>query len=37
MIDVHRAGAEVLGVHWEKCDVIWGDVQKYSVHVRVGR
>src|SRR5271165_5566941 len=23
--DVHRAGAEVLGVPWEKCDVIWGD------------
>jgi xanthine dehydrogenase molybdenum-binding subunit len=23
--DVHRAGAEVLGVPWEKCDVIWGN------------
>jgi CO/xanthine dehydrogenase Mo-binding subunit len=25
VIDVHRAGAEVLGVPWEKCDVIWGN------------
>ena len=25
VIDVHRAGAEVLGVPWEKCDVVWGD------------
>jgi xanthine dehydrogenase molybdenum-binding subunit len=25
VIDVHRAGAEVLGVPWEKCDVTWGD------------
>ncbi len=25
VIDVHRAGAEVLGVPWEMCDVIWGD------------
>ena len=24
VIDVHRAGAEVLGVPWEKCDVVWG-------------
>ena len=29
MIDVHRAGAEVLGVPWEKCDVIWGDTAKH--------
>jgi xanthine dehydrogenase molybdenum-binding subunit len=28
MIDVHRAGAEVLGVPWEKCDVVWGDTSK---------
>ncbi|MGA2253437.1 MAG: xanthine dehydrogenase family protein molybdopterin-binding subunit [Thermoguttaceae bacterium] len=28
MIDVHRAGAEVLGVPWEKCDVIWGNTTK---------
>ena len=25
MIDVHRAGAEVLGVPWEICDIVWGD------------
>ena len=25
VIDVHRAGAEVLGVPWEKCDVVWGN------------
>jgi len=25
VIDVHRAGAEVLGVAWEKCDVVWGN------------
>src|SRR5271167_1205529 len=28
VIDVHRAGAEVLGVPWEKCDVVWGDSSK---------
>src|ERR1035438_288753 len=28
VIDVHRAGAEVLGVPWEKCDVIWGDTSR---------
>src|ERR1700722_9038122 len=28
VIDVHRAGAEVLGVAWEKCDVVWGDTTK---------
>ncbi len=28
VIDVHRAGAEVLGVPWEMCDVIWGDTSK---------
>src|SRR5712671_4946573 len=27
--DVHRAGAEVLGVPWEKCDVVWGDTSKH--------
>ena len=26
--DVHRAGAEVLGVPWEKCEVVWGDTTK---------
>src|SRR5580698_7575456 len=25
VIDVHRAGAEILGVPWEKCDVVWGN------------
>jgi xanthine dehydrogenase molybdenum-binding subunit len=29
VIDVHRAGAEVLGVSWEKCDVVWGDTSKH--------
>jgi xanthine dehydrogenase molybdenum-binding subunit len=28
VIDVHRAGAEVLGVPWEKCDVTWGNTSK---------
>ena len=28
VIDVHRAGAEVLGVPWEKCDVTWGNTAK---------
>jgi xanthine dehydrogenase molybdenum-binding subunit len=28
VIDVHRAGAEVLGVPWEKCDVVWGSTAK---------
>ncbi len=26
--DVHRVVAEVLGVPWEKCDVIWGNTSK---------
>jgi len=29
VIDVHRAGAEVLGVPWDRCDVIWGDTSKH--------
>jgi CO/xanthine dehydrogenase Mo-binding subunit len=29
VIDVHRAGAEVLGVAWEKCEVVWGDTSKH--------
>src|SRR5271156_238576 len=29
VIDVHRAGAEVLGVPWEKCDVVWGNTAKH--------
>jgi xanthine dehydrogenase molybdenum-binding subunit len=28
VIDVHRAGAEVLGVPWEKCEVVWGNTGK---------
>jgi xanthine dehydrogenase molybdenum-binding subunit len=28
VVDVHRAGAEVLGVPWGKCDIIWGDTTK---------
>jgi CO/xanthine dehydrogenase Mo-binding subunit len=29
VIDVHRAGAERLGVPWEICDVVWGDTSKH--------
>jgi len=25
MSDVHRVGAEILGVPWEKCDIVWGN------------
>src|SRR4029077_11557685 len=25
VMDVHRAGAEVLGIPWEKCNVVWGN------------
>ena len=28
VIDVHRAGAEVLGVPWETCEVVWGNTTK---------
>jgi CO/xanthine dehydrogenase Mo-binding subunit len=28
LTDVHRVVAEVLGVPWEKCDVIWGNTSK---------
>src|SRR5271170_5230635 len=28
VMDVHRAGAGVLGVPWEKCDITWGDTAK---------
>jgi xanthine dehydrogenase molybdenum-binding subunit len=28
VIDVHRVGAEILGVPWEKCDITWGDSSK---------
>jgi len=29
VIDVHRAGAEVLAVPWEMCDIVWGDTSKH--------
>src|SRR3984893_3234107 len=29
VIDVHRAAAEVLGVPWERCDVVWGNTAKH--------
>jgi xanthine dehydrogenase molybdenum-binding subunit len=29
VIDVHHAGAEVLGVPWKKCEVVWGDTLKH--------
>ena len=29
VIDVHRAAAEVLGVPWEACDIVWGDTSKH--------
>ena len=28
VIDVHRAAAEMLGVPWERCDIVWGDTAK---------
>ncbi len=28
VMDVHRVGAEILGVPWEKCDILWGDTSK---------
>jgi CO/xanthine dehydrogenase Mo-binding subunit len=29
VMDVHRAGADVLGVPWEQCEVVWGDTSKH--------
>jgi CO/xanthine dehydrogenase Mo-binding subunit len=29
VIDVHRVAAEVLGVPWEQCEVVWGDTGKH--------
>jgi xanthine dehydrogenase molybdenum-binding subunit len=29
VIDVHRAGAELLAVPWEMCDIVWGDTSKH--------
>jgi len=28
VMDVHRVSAEILGVPWEKCDVVWGNTAK---------
>ena len=28
VIDVHRVGAEILGVPWEKCEVVWGNTAR---------
>jgi CO/xanthine dehydrogenase Mo-binding subunit len=28
VMDVHRVGAEILGVPWEKCDICWGSTLK---------
>ena len=29
VIDVHRVAAEILGVPWEKCEVVWGNTAKH--------
>src|SRR6202521_731594 len=29
VIDVHRVAAEILGIPWEKCAVVWGDTSKH--------
>ncbi len=28
VMDVHRVAAEILGVPWEKCDIVWGNTAK---------
>jgi CO/xanthine dehydrogenase Mo-binding subunit len=28
VIDVHRAAAEILGVDWDLCDIVWGDTSR---------
>ena len=28
MLDVHRVGAEILGVPWDRCDVVWGNTSR---------
>jgi CO/xanthine dehydrogenase Mo-binding subunit len=28
VIDVHRVAAEMIGVPWEQCEVVWGDTSK---------
>jgi CO/xanthine dehydrogenase Mo-binding subunit len=29
MSDVHRVGAEALGVPWERCEIVWGDTSRH--------
>jgi xanthine dehydrogenase molybdenum-binding subunit len=29
VIDVHRVAAEMLGVAWDQCEVVWGDTSKH--------
>ena len=29
VFDVHRVAAELLGMPWEKCEVVWGNTSKY--------
>src|SRR5262245_55184067 len=29
IMDVHRVAAELIGVPWEQCDVVWGDTSKH--------
>ena len=28
VMDVHRAGAEILGVDWDQCEIVWGDTSR---------
>ena len=38
VIDVHRVAAEMLGVPWEQCDVVWGNTgQEPAVDLHLGR
>jgi CO/xanthine dehydrogenase Mo-binding subunit len=29
IMDVHRVAADIIGVPWEQCDVVWGDTSKH--------
>jgi CO/xanthine dehydrogenase Mo-binding subunit len=29
IMDVHRVAADILGVPWEQCEVVWGDTSKH--------
>src|SRR5262249_51607637 len=29
VFDVHRVAAELIGVPWERCDIVWGNTGKY--------